>query len=176
LPLFLSDDLDEVAARVVEHGNGCRSEVGWSLGELDAACGAARTRSGHPASVLLSKGVSPALVAKRLGHDLKTLLCTYAHVIRQDEDRVRAIVDVALGGDAEGCCGLRWSDGHDRRHGEGLGRRSTAPPPRSHRPPHPLGPRVLRRCFEQVERGRTLVSGYAYERMFAVASGRVCQR
>jgi hypothetical protein len=29
------------------------------------------------------------------------LLRTYAHVIRQDEDRVRAIVDVTLGGDAE---------------------------------------------------------------------------
>jgi integrase len=55
----------------------------------------------HHASVLLSKGVSPALVAERLGHDLKTLLRTYAHVIRQDEDRVRAIVDVTLGGDAE---------------------------------------------------------------------------
>jgi hypothetical protein len=41
------------------------------------------------------------LVAGRLGHDLKTLLRTYAHVIRQDEDRVRAIVDVTLGGDAE---------------------------------------------------------------------------
>jgi integrase len=53
------------------------------------------------ASVLLSKRVSPALVAERLGHDLKTLLRTYAHVIRQDEDRVRAIVDVTLGGDAE---------------------------------------------------------------------------
>jgi hypothetical protein len=25
-----------------------------------------------------------------------------AHVVRQDEDRVRAIVDVTLGGDAEG--------------------------------------------------------------------------
>jgi integrase len=55
----------------------------------------------HHASVLLSKGVSPALVAERLGHDLKTLLRTYTHVIRQDEDRVRAIVDVTLGGDAE---------------------------------------------------------------------------
>lgn len=55
----------------------------------------------HHASVLLSKGVSPALVAERLAHDLNTLLRTYAHVIRQDEDRVRAIVDGALGGDAE---------------------------------------------------------------------------
>jgi len=55
----------------------------------------------HHASVLLLTGVSPALVAERLGHDLNTLLRTYAHVIRQDEDRVRAIVDGALGGDAE---------------------------------------------------------------------------
>jgi hypothetical protein len=35
------------------------------------------------------KGVNPALVAERLGHDFKTLLRTYAHVIRQDEDWVR---------------------------------------------------------------------------------------
>jgi integrase len=35
----------------------------------------------HHASVLLSQGVSPALVAERLGHDIKTLLSTYAHVI-----------------------------------------------------------------------------------------------
>jgi integrase len=55
----------------------------------------------HHASVLLSAGVSPALVAERLGHDIKTLLDTYAHVIRTDEDRVRAIVDDALAGSAE---------------------------------------------------------------------------
>jgi integrase len=55
----------------------------------------------HHASVLLSAGVSPALVAERLGHDVKTLLGTYAHVIRSDEDRVRGIVDGALGGTAE---------------------------------------------------------------------------
>lgn len=55
----------------------------------------------HHASVLLSEGVSPALVAERLGHDVKTLLSTYAHVIRQDDDRVRAIVDASLGGSAE---------------------------------------------------------------------------
>jgi integrase len=54
----------------------------------------------HHASVLLSDGVSPALVAERLGHDIQTLLRTYAHVIRQDEDRVRAVVDEALGGTA----------------------------------------------------------------------------
>jgi integrase len=55
----------------------------------------------HHASVLLSAGVSPALVAERLGHDLSTLLKTYAHVIRSDEDRVRAIVDESLGVPAE---------------------------------------------------------------------------
>jgi hypothetical protein len=51
--------------------------------------------------VLLSNGVSPALVAERLGHDVKTLLVTYAHVIRADDDRVRSIVDAALGASAE---------------------------------------------------------------------------
>jgi integrase len=55
----------------------------------------------HHASVLLSAGVSPAMVAERLGHDVKTLLATYAHVIRADEDRVRNIVDDTLGGSAE---------------------------------------------------------------------------
>ena len=45
--------------------------------------------------------MSPALVAERLGHDVKTLLSTYAHVIRADEDRVRKLVDDALGGTAE---------------------------------------------------------------------------
>ncbi len=55
----------------------------------------------HHASVLLSAGVSPALVAERLGHDVKTLLATYAHVIRTDEDRVRNVVDETLGGSAE---------------------------------------------------------------------------
>ena len=55
----------------------------------------------HHASVLLSEGVSPALVAERLGHDIKTLLTTYAHVIRQDDDRVRRLVDEHLGGEIE---------------------------------------------------------------------------
>lgn len=55
----------------------------------------------HHASVLLSHGVSPALVAERLGHDIKTLMRTYAHVIRSDEDRVRSIVDDSLGSTAE---------------------------------------------------------------------------
>jgi integrase len=51
----------------------------------------------HHASLLLSRGISPALVAERLGHDIKTLLRTYAHVIRSDEDKVRAVVDETLG-------------------------------------------------------------------------------
>lgn len=51
----------------------------------------------HHASTLLSEGVSPALVAERLGHTVKTLLSTYAHVIRSDEDRLRRIVDGVLG-------------------------------------------------------------------------------
>ncbi len=55
----------------------------------------------HHASVLLSAGVSPALVAERLGHDVKTLLTTYAHVIRNDDERVRSIVDETLGVAAE---------------------------------------------------------------------------
>lgn len=55
----------------------------------------------HHASVLLSRGVNPAKVAERLGHDIKTLLKAYAHVIRPDEDRVRAIVTETLGDSAE---------------------------------------------------------------------------
>ena len=55
----------------------------------------------YHASVLLSEGVSPALVAERLGHDVATLMRTYSHVIRSDEDRVRAIVDGAMAGSAE---------------------------------------------------------------------------
>lgn len=55
----------------------------------------------HHASTLLSQGVSPALVAERLGHDVATLLRTYAHVIRSDDDRVRALVDEAMAQRAE---------------------------------------------------------------------------
>jgi integrase len=55
----------------------------------------------HHASVLLSRGISPALVVERLGHDIKTLLRTYAHVICSDEDRVGAVVDDVLGKTAE---------------------------------------------------------------------------
>ena len=52
------------------------------------------------ASMLLSRGVSPAYVAERRGHDVKTLLTTYAHVIWADEDRVRRIVDETLSADS----------------------------------------------------------------------------
>ena len=55
----------------------------------------------HHASVLLSAGVSPALVAERLGHDVKTLMSTYARVLRNDDERDRAIVDESLGVSAE---------------------------------------------------------------------------
>lgn len=55
----------------------------------------------HHASLLLSEGISPALVAERLGHDLKTLLRTYSHVIRSDDDRVRAVLDGAFTDRAE---------------------------------------------------------------------------
>jgi site-specific recombinase XerD len=37
----------------------------------------------HHAPLLLSAGVSPALVAERLGHDIATLPKVYAHVIPQ---------------------------------------------------------------------------------------------
>jgi len=55
----------------------------------------------HHASVLLAEGVNPSKVAERLGHDLKTLLATYAHVLPRDDDRVRDIVDATLRGSAE---------------------------------------------------------------------------
>lgn len=55
----------------------------------------------HHASMLLSAGVSPALVAERLGHDIATLMRTYAHVIRSDDDRVRSLVQGALAGNAD---------------------------------------------------------------------------
>jgi integrase len=55
----------------------------------------------YHASVLLSAGVSPALVAERLGHDVVTLMRTYSHVVRSDEDRVRAIIDARFAEPAE---------------------------------------------------------------------------
>ena len=55
----------------------------------------------YHASTLLSAGMSPALVAERLGHDIQTLVRTYAPVIRADDERVRAVVDEHLGVSAE---------------------------------------------------------------------------
>ena len=94
---------------LVFHANGGRP-IGRAMASYHARrAGAAAGLEGygwhdlrhHHASVLLSAGVSPALVAERLGHDIATLLRTYAHVIRSDEDRVRTIVDEALGASAE---------------------------------------------------------------------------
>jgi hypothetical protein len=101
LPPFLSDDLDEVphvssnTATVAVP----RSVGGWV--NSTPACGEPLVLALESCERASVEGVSPALVAERLGHDLKTLLRTYAHVIHQDEDRVRAIVDVTLGGDAD---------------------------------------------------------------------------
>jgi integrase len=81
-----------------------RHAVGWHMRNASKRAGVDATWHDlrhHHASVLLSAGVSPALVAERLGHTLGELLKTYAHVIRSDEDRVRGIVDATLGGSAE---------------------------------------------------------------------------
>jgi hypothetical protein len=53
------------------------------------------------ASFLLTEGVNSTKVAERLGHDVKTLLTTYAHVMPNDDDRVRSIVYATLGERAE---------------------------------------------------------------------------
>lgn len=53
----------------------------------------------HHASVLLSRGQSPAKVAERLGHSVAELVKTYAHAIPADDERVRSIVDETLGAD-----------------------------------------------------------------------------
>jgi integrase len=99
-----------MATMTTHHGRSNRAGLASGLGRLVPVEGQKRMRyvgpgwhdlRHHHASVLLSKGVSPAIVAERLGHDLKTLLRTYAHVIRQDDERVRTIVDGSLGGDAE---------------------------------------------------------------------------
>ncbi len=117
--------LDALSAQLANHGPGQdglvfhtngrpvgRATLSQRFRRAAKAAGFAATwhdlRHYH-ASVLLSAGISPALVAERLGHDLKTLLATYAHVIRSDEDRVRAVVDATLGERAEDF--LRTSDG-----------------------------------------------------------------
>jgi hypothetical protein len=45
--------------------------------------------------------VNTAKVADRLGHDLKTVLTTYAPVRPRHDDRVPSIVDQILAGTAE---------------------------------------------------------------------------
>jgi integrase len=75
---------------------------GWQENMRTAAEGAGlQGRTWHDlrhvhASMLLSRRPQSGLVAERLGRDVKTLLATYAHVIRADEDRVRRIVDEIL--------------------------------------------------------------------------------
>ena len=49
----------------------------------------------------MSAGVSPALVAERLGQDIQTLMRAYAHVVRSDDDRIRAVAEEHLGVSAE---------------------------------------------------------------------------
>lgn len=109
--------VDALAAQVAAYGPGELGVVfhidgrAVSRGMASAYLRRAATRAGvsatwhdcrhHHASVLLSRGVSPALVAERLGHTVAELLKTYAHVIRADDDRVRSIVDETLGGRAE---------------------------------------------------------------------------
>jgi integrase len=48
------------------------------------------------ASILLQAGMSPTAVADRLGHTVKTLLATYAHVIPNDDQRAAAVLDKAF--------------------------------------------------------------------------------
>ena len=56
----------------------------------------------HYASVLLDGGVSIRAVAEYLGHaDPGFTLRTYAHLMRNREDRARAVVDASLGPRAE---------------------------------------------------------------------------
>jgi integrase len=69
------------------------SKGGRSVGLSNVGWHAARH---YHASMLLSQDVNPAYVADRLGHDVATLLRTYAHALPRDDDRVRALVDQAL--------------------------------------------------------------------------------
>jgi hypothetical protein len=50
-------------------------------------------------------------VAERLGHDIQTLMRTYAHVVRGDDERVRAVVDEHLGVSAEDFLRTRAPEG-----------------------------------------------------------------
>jgi len=49
------------------------------------------------ASTLLEAAMSPAAVADRLGHTVKTLLQTYAHCMPNDDARAAAVLERALG-------------------------------------------------------------------------------
>jgi integrase len=55
----------------------------------------------HHASTLLSAGLNPAVVAERIGDTLQVLMATYAHVMPNDDERVREVLDGALGLSAE---------------------------------------------------------------------------
>jgi integrase len=48
------------------------------------------------ATTLLSAGTNPAYVAQVMGHDVATLLRTYAHCLPSDSDRVRHVMDAQL--------------------------------------------------------------------------------
>ncbi|MGH9269688.1 MAG: tyrosine-type recombinase/integrase [Ilumatobacteraceae bacterium] len=48
------------------------------------------------ASVLLSGGVAVAAAAEHLGHSPAVLLSCYAHLVRTDHDRARAVVGAAF--------------------------------------------------------------------------------
>jgi integrase len=48
------------------------------------------------ASTLLGAGTNPAYVAQVMGHDVATLLRTYAHCLPSDSDRVRHVMDAQL--------------------------------------------------------------------------------
>jgi integrase len=112
--------LDVLSAHIAEHDTGddgllfhfegraiSRAMVAKHMRAASARAGVKATWHDlrhHHASTLLSAGVSPALVAERLGHDIGTLLATYAHVIRSDEDRVRAIVEDTLGARVSDLC------------------------------------------------------------------------
>jgi integrase len=50
------------------------------------------------ASTLLSGGVSVVAAADFLGHTPGMLLSVYAHLLPDNHDRARAVVDAALGG------------------------------------------------------------------------------
>ena len=86
-------------------GSDAFGDPGLAGGAADDAAGLAgitwHSLRHYHALTLLSAGVSPALVAERLGHDIQTLMRTYAHVIRSDDDRVRAVIDEQLGVSAE---------------------------------------------------------------------------